>query len=449
MSMTNTPTRRALLLGGAGAAALSAGVPSLAFADSDGPGHKGYGAPPSDRAPRNVHGDGGPRPRGGQDEHGMPLPEDPNALPNSTGVSGGREQVHPANGRRPVSFRSGPGATRLAASSVPNYHATAFPTLGPGAGLWDVRGLQYLLLAAGHKTNWEQSYGASTTAAVKAYQKEFGLSATGTADPKTIEALCGAKSTGRGAVSYKVYAIQALLRKHNYRFYDADAPEMSTNYGPVTEKYVRAFQVGHGMGPAAFVGYYTWRTLFAAKTSEAMYALLQYQTGNAQWANCGPTSAVTLLIHRGLTPRSWGWNTALRRPAVEHFRYTAMGVARTAERDKRGTEFPDFDPAFKSYGITPTHGGINDTIAKAKQGVGSIAGGDANTLPWENYVSGPVSHWVAVLGWDGTYFPVMDPISRTTNDVIHRLTETQLRKYASTNPGHPPETAKRNSIILP
>lgn len=448
MSITNTPSRRTLLLGGAGAAALTVGGGSAAFAaDDDGPGRKGYGAPSSNRPLRNVHGDGGPRPRGGQDEFGMPLPEDPLALPNTRGRVGGPEQVHRSIGRGPSSFRSGPGATRLAASSVPNYHATEFPTLGPGASVWDVRGLQYLLLSAGHKTNWEQSYGASTTAAVKAYQKEVGLSTSGKADPTTLEKL--AVSTGRRSVSYRVYAIQTLLRKHNYRFYDADAPEMSTNYGPVTDKYVRAFQSGHGIGPDSFVGYYTWRTLFAAKTSEAMYPLLQYQTGNAQWANCGPVSGLTVLIHRGLTPQRWGWNTALRKSAVEHFRYTAMGVAKTTERDKSGTEFPQFNTGLGYYDITPTHGGITDTIAKAKAGIASVAGGDANAMPWDNYVSGPVSHWVAVLGWDGTYFMVMDPISRTTNDVIHRLTESQLRKYASTNPGHPPETAKKNSIILP
>lgn len=449
MATTDSLSRRSLLLGGVGAVALGAASSSPAWADDDGTrlGRKGYGAPSGRFSPRHVRGDGGPRPTGRLDAHGMPLPENPHALPNTRGRIGGPEQVHRANGRSPLSFRAGPGSTRLAAASVPNYHATEFPTIGAGARLWDVRAVQYLLLSAGHETNWEESYGSSTKAAVTAYQKKVGLPVTGVADPKTLEEL--AANTGSGAVSYRVYAVQTLLRKHGYRFYDADAPEMSTNYGPVTTKYVKAFQAGHGIGPATFVGYYTWRTLFAAPTSAPMYPLLQYGTGNAQWANCGPTSAVSLLIHRGVTPHEWGWNTELRQAAVEHFRYTAMKVPKTAERDEKGTEFPEFNVGLPAYDITPTHGGIEDTIAKAKKGIGSVCGGDANAMPWDNYVSGPVSHWVAVLGWDGMYFMVMDPISRTTSDEIHRLTESQLRTYASTNPGHPPETAKKNSIILP
>ncbi|WP_018155578.1 peptidoglycan-binding domain-containing protein [Demetria terragena] len=443
------PSRRTLLLGGTGAAALGFASPSAAFADNEGKGRKGYGAPSTSTTPSFVGGDGGPRPGGLVDKHGFPLPGDPKALPNSRGaVSGAPERVRNGVGRAPVSLRSGPGATRLAASSVPNYHATAFPTIGPGAGFYDLRALQYLLLAEGYKSNWETSYGATTKASVTAYQKKKGLSATGTADPKTIEKL--AVNTGKGAVSYRVYAIQSLLRKHGYQFRDGkSAPEMSTNYGPLTTKYVRCFQAGHAIGPDNFVGYYTWRTLFAAKTSGPMYALMQYQTGDAQWANCGPVSAVSLLIHRGVTPRKWVWNISLRTAAVEDFRYNAMGVPNTAARDKKGTEFPEFSKAFPTYGIKPTHGGINDTIAKAKAGIGSIAGGDAHTLPWDNYVNGPVSHWVAVLGWDGKYFLMMDPITKTSADEIHRVTEAQLRKYASTNPGHPQSTAAKNSIILP
>lgn len=451
MSHLYTPSRRHLLLGGTGAAALLAGAPGWAAADSDGPGRKGYGAPSDLLPPRNVHGDGGPVPPGGMDSDGFPLPKSADALPERGGKARAglrREDVVSGIGRSHLSAaRAGGDTTQLAASSVPNYYATEFPTLRPGSGMLLTRALQYLLLSAGHETNWEKTYGSSTTAAVKAYQRQAGLTVSGNADPATLERL--AKHTYAGDQGNRVYAVQTLLRRHGYLFYDYDAPSMSSNYGPITTKYVRAFQAGHGIAPNTFVGYYTWRTLFAAPTSKAMYPLLQYQTGDAQWANCGPVSAVTLLIHRGVRPREWGWNTALRRPAVENFRYDAMGVANTASRDEEGTEFPDFKPAFESYGITPWHGGINDTITNAKKGLGSIAGGDANELPWANYVNGPVSHWVAVLGWDGKYFLVMDPISKTTSDEIHRLTEAQLRNYAATNPGHPASTAAKNSIMLP
>lgn len=430
--LTPSASRRALLLGaaaGAGGLALGAGPAAAAG------------------APRLVArgGDGGPAPRR-RDDRGFPLPDDTKGVPNSTGRARGKEDtLRSAEGRDgTVSERSAMSSTSL--SGAPNYYATTFPTIRAGAGFYDTRAVQYLLLAAGFKTNWEESYGSSTTAAVKAYQSKVGLSATGTADPRTIEKLT--PSTGAGAVSYRVYAIQTLLRKHGYRFYDSSAPDMSTNYGPVTTKYVKAFQAGHGIGPATFVGYSTWRTLFAARTSQPMYPLRQAGTGRAQWSNCGPVSAVTLLIYRGITPRQWTWNTDLRTPAVSNFRYQAMGVANTAARDAVGTEYPDFQKAFATYGRTTWHGGIGDTLVEARAGRASIAGGDAYALPWDNHANGPVSHWMAVLGWDGTYYLVMDPLSTTATDGIHRITESQLRKYASTNPGHPISTAAKNSIML-
>lgn len=94
------------------------------------------------------------------------------------------------------------------------------------------------------------------------------------------------------------------------------------------------------------------------------------------------------------------------------------------------------------------HGGIDDTIADARVGKPSIAGDDAHRLQWGTYVRGPISHWVAVLGWNGTYSLVMAPISTTGANYIHQMTESQRRYYAATNPGHPQSTAARNSILV-
>ncbi|WP_392423803.1 peptidoglycan-binding protein [Barrientosiimonas humi] len=424
-------SRRALLLGTvAGAGSLALGVGPAAAT----------GAP---ALLTGSGGDGGPAPKR-RDARGFPLPDDPDAVPNSKGRAGsGKEQTQ----RSARGKGSDDGSrTAMSLSGAPNYYAGGFPTLRTGTGFWDTRALQYLLLSAGFKTNWEETYGSSTTSAVRAYQQKVGLPVTGTADPATLEKLT--PSTGAGAVSYRVYAIQTLLRKHGYRFFDSSAPDMSTNYGPITTKYVKAFQAGHGIGPATFVGYYTWRTLFAAKSTQPMYPLRQADTGRAQWSNCGPVSAVTLLIYRGITPRGWTWNMDLRTAAVNDFRYRAMGLANTAERDARGTEYPDFQKAFATYGLTTWQGGISDTLADARAGRASIAGGDAYKLPWDNHANGPVSHWMAVLGWDGTYYLAMDPLSTLATNDIHRITESQLRTYASTNPGHPISTAAKNSIML-
>lgn len=363
------------------------------------------------------------------DRKGLPLPQDASALPNTAGATG-REST----------------AATARAAAPPNHPTATFPTLRAGTRSWDTRALQYLLLAAGHSTNWEETYGASTTAAVRAYQKAVKLPVTGVADPATLKRLAAA--TGSGAKSYRVYAIQTLLRKHGYRMNESGTPAMSTNYGPVTVQYVKSFQAGHGIGPATFVGEVTWPTLFAAVSSPPLYALMQKDTGRAQWANCGPVSAVTLLIHRGITPRGWTGNPATRSAAVTNFRYSAMGLANTAERDKKGSELPDFVKAFGSYGLTASGGSIEDTLSRARSGVATIAGGDAYRLPWTNHARSAVSHWIAVLGYDGTSYLAMDPLSTAATNVIHRISAAQLRTYAATNPGHPVETAKRNSILI-
>lgn len=331
------------------------------------------------------------------------------------------------------------------ALSSPNHYATSFSTVTEGAPWQDVRALQYLLLSAGLKTNWESTFGASTAAAVSAYQSKMHLPVTGVGDDATLAKLT--PTTGDGANTYRSFAIQTLLEKHGYWF-GGTAPAMSTTYNAITTSYVRSFQVGHGINPVDWTGITTWRTLFAAKTSGALYPLLQRGTGAAQWSNCGPASAVAMMIEMArVAPTGWQWNIATRATAINDFRYGAMGVGDTAARNGQGTEFADFEKAFASYGLSAWHGGIDDTLIDARAGKPSIAGGDASKLPWAD-VSGPVSHWVAVLGFNGTYYLVMDPLSRTNADYIHRMTEGQLRDYAATNPGHPSSTAASNSILL-
>lgn len=328
----------------------------------------------------------------------------------------------------------------------PNFYATSFETVRTGSAWFDVRALQYLLLSAGFKTNWETAYGSSTARAVSNYQRTAKLPVTGVGDNATLTRLTPAVS--RGNVTYRSYAIQTLLKKHGYWF-GGSAPAMSTSYNSTTTSYVRSFQVGHGIGATDFVGASSWPTLFSAKTSGALYPLLQKETGPAQWANCGPASAISMMITMArVAPAKWGFNIANRSPAINDFRYRAMGVANTAARNKQGTEFPDFDKAFRSYRLTAWHAGINDTIADARKGKPSIAGGDAYRLNWGTYAHGPISHWVAVLGWNGTYFLVMDPISTTSANYIHQMTEAQLRYYAASNPGHPQSTAAKNSILV-
>ncbi|MDF8265554.1 peptidoglycan-binding domain-containing protein [Luteipulveratus flavus] len=330
-----------------------------------------------------------------------------------------------------------------AASAAPNYSTGTFPTLSPGMTGLSVRALRYLLTHRGHHCGIANTYDTATTSAVRAFQSRRGLPATGTCNDATFRVLIGdLPATHYGETNYFVGGLQTLLIKHGYHM------DGTTYFGSKTRRNVWAFQVGHNVGRSDYVSMLAWSSLFGPVSSGPMYPMLQRDTGTAQWSNCGPVAAIVLLIHQGKTPSGWTWDVTTRRTAVENFRYVAMGLAHTAARDAIGTEYPDFVNGFGKYGMSLWHGGIEDTLTQARAGRPSIAGGDVYKMPYAKSVSGPVSHWVTVLGFDGTYYLVADSISATTADYVHRLTATQLRTYAATNPGHPPETAKQNSILL-
>ena len=329
------------------------------------------------------------------------------------------------------------------ASAAPNYPGQIFPTLSAGMSGLQVRALRYLLYQRGHNAGIANTYDSATVNAVKAFQARSGLAANGICADSTFRKLIG----GVAPITYNqtnnfVVALQQLLIRHGYQM------DGTSYYGAKTRRNVWSFQVGHGIQRADAISLLTWSTLFHAKSSGAMYPMMQRDTGNAQWSNCGPVAAMSLLIHQGKTPSGWTWNVDTRRTAIENFRYGAMELARTSARDKIGTEYPDFVTGLGKYGMSLWHGGIEDTLNQARMGRPSIAGGDVYKMPYPVSVSGPVSHWVTVLGYDGSYYIVHDPISQPSADYLHRVTATQLRTYASTNPGHPPETAKQNSILL-
>lgn len=329
------------------------------------------------------------------------------------------------------------------ASAAPNRPVTTFPTLRLGSTGLNVRALRYLLHWRGHKVGIANIYDTATYNGVRAFQKRRGLVQDGVCGHKTFTVLIGDIPPIKYLdTSYATCAAQVLLLKHEYH------ATIVPSFGPVTLRNMNSFQVGHALPKSTALSLTCWSTLFGALTSGPMFSVLQRDTGTAQWANCGPAAAVSLLLNRGIMPAAWTGYTSERRAAVEYMRYTSMEVPRNAERDKKGTEFPDFVPAFADYGLALRKGGIDATLADARNGRPSIAGGDVFQMPYPVSTSGPVSHWVAVLGYDGTYYLVSDSLSRPEADYIHRLTEAQLRKYAATNPGHPPETAKENSILL-
>lgn len=337
------------------------------------------------------------------------------------------DDVRPAFG---VGKPMKPNAARSPQAS--NSYTAALPDIGPGARWQDVRALQYLLLSAGFKVaSWESSYGRHTRAAVLGYQRRYNLRGSGVAISTTLA--CLAAPTVRGQNSYRTFAVQTLLKKHGYRFGDGAAPPMTTVLDANTDALVQTFQTAHGLGTSQ-VGPLTWATLFAAPTSGPVYPLAQAGTGNAQWNNCGPTSAVTLLISRGLQPRQWSWNADSRfsAAAVQNFRYVAMGVASSAARDAKGTSLAELRSGFATYGLrNVTLQSLAAGLADVRAGSGIMLSGDGHRSPWPTRTLGPVSHWLTVVGFDGTNYLAVDPISAVGSTVLHRVSGAQLNTYVT------------------
>lgn len=349
-------------------------------------------------------------------------------------------------------------APASAAPTPPNRSASSFTAVQPGSAWQDVRALQYLLLAQGQKTNWSTAYDGTTKAAVAAYQRAAKLPATGIADAKTLESLASRASLSPGTSGYAMFGVETLLKKHGYAFDTGTAPKMTTSYTPAVKTLVTAFQAGHAITASGTIGPMTWRTLFAAKTSGPIYPLMQGDGSSAQWTNCGPASAVMIALYLGKQPPGWTGNAATRSNAVNTFRYSLASVPKSSSNDQHvGTTPANLVPAFAKLGIRARGTNIDAVIAAAKQGKPSISGGDAYQLSWNrgssSHVRGPASHFIAVLGWDGSRFLVVDPLAMPAQNVVHLLTEQQLRTFAATAPGWGPNVPgndvppSRNNVV--
>lgn len=246
-----------------------------------------------------------------------------------------------------------------------------------------------------------------------------------------------------GANSARTQALNALLAKHGY-----PANSSSMAYDGSANTYVRAFQAGHGIVSNSYVGNRTWATLFGAKTSGAIFPQMQYKTGIAQWSNCGPVSAVALELYKGATVKGWTGDALDNKAAVNYFRYTQAGVPNNATYNKAGTVPADIIPALSKVGISSYAGSNAALQAAVKAGASGIAGGDGYKLPWNQgaptFIHGPASHFIAVLGWDGTHFIVVDPISHETKNTTHLLTPAQLATFGATAPGWGPNELGNN-----
>ncbi|HEY0883287.1 MAG TPA: peptidoglycan-binding protein [Archangium sp.] len=181
-----------------------------------------------------------------------------------------------------------------------------------------VQELQRLLAAAGfYGKKIDGQFGPVTTAAVKAFQKKFGLTVDGYAGPKTLAALRKATAPNttpasaggklvRGATGPAVEQLQTLLRKAGH--YHGN---IGGTFGPQTEAAVKAFQARHGLTVDGWAG------------PQTMAALVRVTSGTTSPGPVAPTPAPSGPVPQGVQAAIAYGKSVLGSPyaAVNPFRF--------------------------------------------------------------------------------------------------------------------------------
>jgi peptidoglycan hydrolase-like protein with peptidoglycan-binding domain len=144
-------------------------------------------------------------------------------------------------------------AARAAAAS----RAVNWPTVRPGAKGERVRVIQYLLNQHGVRVAVDGSYGKSTTAGVKTFQRAKHLTADGIVGSATWQKLI--VTIRRGSRGDAVRALQHQLRfQYGYKSVAVDG-----TFGRATEAAVKDFQSKRKLHADGIVGSATWKALEA------------------------------------------------------------------------------------------------------------------------------------------------------------------------------------------
>ncbi len=137
------------------------------------------------------------------------------------------------------------------------------PTIRNGSTGNDVRRLQRILVmikALGY-TEIDGAFGAQTEAAVKDFQSGNGLTADGIVGPQTWSALPADPNTpqvGPGSHGPVITALQTALRKYRGPNTPTDPGAADGQFGPKTEKAVKAYQADRAVTADGIVGDRTW-----------------------------------------------------------------------------------------------------------------------------------------------------------------------------------------------
>ena len=136
-----------------------------------------------------------------------------------------------------------------------------FPTIRSGSRGNFVRILQYLLNWFGANLSVDGVFGGGTQRAVQNFQRANKLTVDGIVGRNTWNKLLNFNPSSevlrRGSESSAVLFLQRLLLSYLYPITNLDG-----DFGPETERAVRAFQSENGLGVDGVVGTNTWRALF-------------------------------------------------------------------------------------------------------------------------------------------------------------------------------------------
>ncbi|MFI6678581.1 penicillin-insensitive murein endopeptidase [Kribbella sp. NPDC050470] len=202
------------------------------------------------------------------------------------------------------------------------YANAFFPTQSSRNRGADVLAIQYLLQHHGQSVSADGVFGATTTAAAKAFQTSKGVGADGIVGPQTWGALVPTIRSGDNNAAVK--ALQVELNAKRRLSLPVDGV-----FGTAVRDAVVAFQSHAGIGADGIVGPITWRNLawhydypdFAANLCD------QDPDGNGTAANWATSAAVAQLEQ-----------------AARSFRGTAQG------------KVPYGDAGFEHGGDIPGHG---------------------------------------------------------------------------------------------
>lgn len=216
----------------------------------------------------------------------------------------------------------------------------------------EVKAVQYLLNAQGAGLEVDGIFGAGTTAAVKKFQSDNGLTADGIVGPDTVKKL--APLTKRGSQGDPVRAVQQAVGS------DVDGV-----FGAGTEQAVKKFQGSHGLNADGVVGANTWNAILGLGSSGGDNGS---DGGGSDDQNTGETdrtnpawrqqTVMAKLVERGYTPE--------QAAGMVGNMITESGVEPT--QHERGYPFP----SDRGWGLVQwTHSRNHEIVAKVKSELGA------------------------------------------------------------------------------